>query len=196
MQRLRRALIWLGRIKYCRGFGIQSPTDYSFVRYVINEHYPYYQYKDLENKLGGLDIQTRKLCELYFRLSNFCQSPLFVDVRPESSAVAAYVTAACHKTKVLEVNDSQGYTLNLNSDPLLVRCKCHLEHISFLQDVLRRTSDGTVVVLEDIKKNRASRKIWNMLSDDKQVAAAYDLYDCGIIRKDKHRYTKKYIINF
>ena len=37
--------VWLRRIGNCRGFGIQSPADYAFVRYVVNEHWPYYQYR-------------------------------------------------------------------------------------------------------------------------------------------------------
>ena len=36
MQRLRHAFVWLMRIGHCRGFGVQSPTDYWLVRYVIN----------------------------------------------------------------------------------------------------------------------------------------------------------------
>ena len=42
--RVKRLCVWLMRIGYCRGFGIQSPSAYAFVRYVINEHYPYYAY--------------------------------------------------------------------------------------------------------------------------------------------------------
>ena len=40
--KVQRYLHWLRRIKYCRGFGVQSPSAYRFIRYVINEHYPYY----------------------------------------------------------------------------------------------------------------------------------------------------------
>ena len=35
---------WLLRCRYSRGFGIQSPSAYSFERYVVNEHDPYYAY--------------------------------------------------------------------------------------------------------------------------------------------------------
>ena len=196
MQRLRRFLIGLSRIRHSRGFGIQSPTDYSFVRYVINEHDPYYQYKDLEKVVKGLDSKTRKLCQLYFRLSNFCQSPFFVDVRPDTSAAATYVKAACGKTKVVMVDGSQQMMLEPNRGPLLLRCKSHPEDFSFLEDVFRCAQDGTILIIEDIKSNAESREVWQKLSDEKRVAAAYDLYDCGIIRVDKHRYTKKYIINF
>ena len=39
--------VWLSRINHCRGFGVQSPSAYAFIRYVVNEHYPYYAYEDL-----------------------------------------------------------------------------------------------------------------------------------------------------
>ena len=46
---------WLRRCGCNRGFGVQSPSAYAFIRYVINEHYPYYAYQELRN---GLYIST------------------------------------------------------------------------------------------------------------------------------------------
>ena len=61
---VKRWLIWIYRWRHCRGFGVQSPTDYSFIRYVINEHYPYYAYKDLAEKFPHLNHLLRKKTEL------------------------------------------------------------------------------------------------------------------------------------
>ena len=69
MNQLKRCLVWLSRIHRCRGFGIQSPTDYSFVRYVINEHWPYYAYQQFNSD----DWLVEKLGHLYFRLANWRQ---------------------------------------------------------------------------------------------------------------------------
>ena len=44
---LKRWSIWLRRAKYSRGFGVQSPSAYQFIRYVLTEHYPYYAYQPL-----------------------------------------------------------------------------------------------------------------------------------------------------
>jgi hypothetical protein len=54
----------------CLGFGIQSPKDYAFVRYVINEKWPYYAYERLGK---NDDWRTRKLGRLYMRLANWRQ---------------------------------------------------------------------------------------------------------------------------
>ena len=74
IDKIRYAFVWLSRIGNCRGFGVQSPSAYSFIRYVINEHYPYYSYSDLRVLFPNLLWKQRKLFELYFRLSNFAQS--------------------------------------------------------------------------------------------------------------------------
>ena len=69
MNRIQQGLVWLSRIDKCRGFGIQSPTDYAFVRYVVNEHWPYYAYETLKAN----SWLERKLGRLYLRLANWRQ---------------------------------------------------------------------------------------------------------------------------
>ena len=64
---------WLCRCKYSRGFGVQSPSAYSFIRYVINEHYPYYAYSELEERYEMPGRLQHKLGRLLFRLANYWQ---------------------------------------------------------------------------------------------------------------------------
>ena len=54
-------LVWLGRMRHSRGFGVQSPWAYRMVRYVINEHYPYYAYESLALSYPGLGVVERKM---------------------------------------------------------------------------------------------------------------------------------------
>ena len=89
MNQLKRCLVWLSRIHRCRGFGIQSPTDYSFVRYVVNEHWPYYAYEQFRDD----DWLTRKLGYLYFRLANYVQPQIMLADRYQR-----YWHAGCKKT--------------------------------------------------------------------------------------------------
>ena len=81
--------VWLSRIGYCRGFGIQSPADYWLVRYVINEHWPYYQYETIGRNDDWL---TRKLGRLCFRMANWRQPSVI-----ESSLFRSYLQAGCHR---------------------------------------------------------------------------------------------------
>ena len=62
-------MIWIYRWRHCRGFGVQSPSDYSFIRYVINEHYPYYAYDELYDQLN-VDKLKKKKADLLFRIAN------------------------------------------------------------------------------------------------------------------------------
>ena len=51
---------YLSRIGKSRGFGIQSPWAYSFVKDVISEKLPYYAYSDIENQYLDTREQTKQ----------------------------------------------------------------------------------------------------------------------------------------
>ncbi|WP_314787370.1 hypothetical protein [Segatella buccae] len=65
--------IWMRRIRHSRGFGVQSPWAYRFIRYVVNEHYPYYAFAELEQEMGYAGKLANKMGRLYFRLANYLQ---------------------------------------------------------------------------------------------------------------------------
>lgn len=197
MERLSRAIIWLSRIHRCRGFGIQSPTDYRFVRYVINEHWPYYRYEELACEVKGISSTQLRVCRLFFRLANYCQAEWFVDFHPTTDAYAAYVMAGCCKTKVCRAGQD-GVTLRFE-DPkktCLVRVACQQDMVPIVSGLLHDCAPGTVVVVDGIKKNRAARRAWKTFLSIPELGASYDLYYCGIIIADNRRYKKNYIINF
>ena len=91
MYKIRRLLVWLRRWKYSRGFGVQSPWAYRFIRYVVNEHYPYYAYNDLLPKYTNLPKRTLKLCRLYFRIANYWQPAICLDYGTTSDAYGTYM---------------------------------------------------------------------------------------------------------
>ena len=86
-----RWLVWLSRIHCCRGFGIQSPTDYAFVRYVVNEHWPYYAYDVLHED----DWLREKLGRLYMRLANWRQPTVIL-----SDDYLQWFHAGCHQSDI------------------------------------------------------------------------------------------------
>lgn len=65
-----RLLDYLLRIGKSRGFGIQSPWAYSFVRDVIFERHPYYAYAEIEDRC--ISKKEAKRQKLYHRLRNYC----------------------------------------------------------------------------------------------------------------------------
>jgi len=196
MKRWKRAMVWLGRIGHCRGFGVQSPSAYRFVRYVINEHAPYYAYKDLALQLPHADGLTRKLCKLYFRLSNYCQAVEYVEVAPPDDMAWQYVHAACHKTLRRTFDDADALCSQAFDTPFLARMRCCEQHMAAVRHLLAQSSEMSVVVVEGIKENRDAKSCWESLTSAEEATVTYDLYYCGIIITTKRRYKHNYIINF
>lgn len=179
--------VWLSRIAYCRGFGVQSPSDYRFVRYVVNEHWPYYAYGDLERELPDVDSRTRKLCRLYFRIANYSQPRLVVDFHPRSEAYSAYIHRGCNKAVI----ESE---LPTDGDVGLLRIDADDEGYA----VFRKAdlAKHSIMVVEGIKRNRQARRIWRQVRDDERVGVTFDLYNVGVAFFDKRRYKQNYIVNF
>ena len=171
MERLKYLFVWLSRIRHCRGFGIQSPSDYWLVRYVINEHWPYYQYATIGKGDGWL---TRKLGLLYFRLANWRQPSVI-----ESNGYRAYLEAGCRHA----VFGSSSELIILRAD----QCS------RLLPDIYNKVDDKSVLVVEDI---RSDKDLWRKIVEDERARITFDLYYCGIVLFDSMRQKQNYIINF
>ena len=176
MNQLTRLFVWLSRLHHCRGFGIQSPTDYWLVRYVLNEHWPYYQYAALGN---GDNWLRRKLGRLYFRLANWRQPQTIV-----GSGYGDYWKAGCRKATVTQ------------DMPALVELMfTDISKADQLPDMLRgRTDEHSVVVVEGLWRDQSA---WQRLvNSSERVSVTFDLYYCGILLFDPKRTKTHYIINF
>lgn len=192
MNSIKRYLIWLRRMSHSRGFGVQSPSAYRFIRYVISEHYPYYAYGDLRREYPALDWLTRKRMELYFRLANFCRTEQMVDYASDSSLLADYVQHGCRRTRVLNVYNGVLDALHM----LLVRI-CPLDGCEdFLEIALADSAQTSVFVVEDICTNPMASRMWQRLVESEKVSVSYDLYYCGIAFFDTDRHKTNYIVNF
>ena len=189
MNRLKRYLIWLLRCRHSRGFGIQSPSDYAFVRYVVNEHYPYYAYSDLRDEFPVLDSCSRKLMELYFSISNWRQADV-AGVRSDNSDVCRrYGESGCKKTKFVNADIS---CISSNDGLLFILGKNgKTDDFTFLKYLNARL---LFVIVEDIYGS--NRQIWKNLSENSSVRVSYDLYYVGLASFDKTRYKTNYKINF
>lgn len=172
MNQIKRLLIWLRRIHRCHGFGIQSPTDYSFVRYVVNEHWPYYAYDNLTDD----DWLVQKLGRLYFRLANWRRPKQML---PDD--YTKYWEAGCH---------SICFTTDIDWVEL---ARLNIEDVSLFESLLPKCDEQSVIVVEDIYDNRSR---WHDIEHDNRTGTTFDLYYCGIVFFDKNRYNHHYTINF
>lgn len=201
MNTIKRYIIWLRRMSHSRGFGVQSPSAYRFIRYVISEHYPYYAYADLRKMHPKLDWLTRRRMELYFRLANFCRTALLLDYSTDSSLLFDYVARGCRMTRVCNVV-SQRAKGNVGANWLdnvamrLVRVCPVSGAESFLEEVLAKSTSSLVLVVEDICTDDVAQRMWQQLINSPKVSVSYDLYYCGIAFFDTDRHKMNYIVNF
>ena len=172
MYRLKSWLVWLSRIHCCRGFGIQSPTDYAFVRYVVNEHWPYYAYDELHDG----DWLREKLGLLYFRLANWRQPTAMLRDDYE-----AWWQAGCKTMRL---------TTQLKQVEL---ARVDIEATADFDALLPLCNQQSVVVVENIWRNKTR---WQQIARDDRTGTTFDLYYCGIVFFDTKRYKHNYKINF
>ena len=171
MNRIQQAIVWLSRINHCRGFGIQSPTDYRFVRSVINEHWPYYQYDELGQDDDWL---TQKLGRLYLRLANWRQPATIV-----SQTAHDYLHAGCRKATITA--DA------VQADLIVAKPEASTEAL------FGKLNEQSVLVAERIWQHP---QWWRQLMERQQSRVTFDLYYCGIILFDSQRDKQHYVINF
>lgn len=177
MNRLRAAFVWLSRIRNCRGFGIQSPMDYRFVRYVVNEHWPYYAYEHLGTDDTWL---RRKLGRLYFRLANARQPQTVID----EVGVADYIQAGCANSRVITADEAK-------DDELFDMAVVPIE--TDVYRWLELCSEHAVLVLEGIHRQPS---LWHCVEYNEHVVTTFDLYYCGIVMFDKTKSRNNYKVNF
>ena len=172
MNQIKRWLVWLSRVHRCRGFGIQSPSDYAFVRYVVNEHWPYYAYDEMLDD----DWLTQKLGRFYLRLSNWRQ--------PQKMLVDDWLKwwqAGCHQTQFVTTLDR-----------VELACMDVADRVAW-DELSSKYDEHSVIVVENIYQNWER---WYDIRQDERVGTTFDLYYCGIVFFDTKRYKHHYIINF
>ena len=180
MNRLHQAWIWLRRMGHCRGFGIQSPSDYRLVRYVINEHWPYYAYDEIGRNDDRLH---RKLGQLYFRLANDLQPDTIVDLLGYED----YLHAGCHKATIIH---------HPPSTILLPPSTIHHPPLTLAPataDISSLIGNCQTLVVEGIAQQPDS---WRTIIHDERATVTFDLYYCGIAFFVPSRTKQHYIINF
>ena len=198
---IKRFIVWLRRVRYSRGFGVQSPWAYRFIRYVVNEHYPYYKYEHLAEQVYGIDKTTRKLCKFYFRLANYQQAHTFVDCYPSSSCYKIYVDAGCQKANYHRITEaiSEDELIRLFSnigEYSMVRVSLVANYRTVVDMALDHLPSSSVLIIENIKRDKEAQKYWSELISDSRTGVSFDLYYCGVLFLKNDMVKQSYIVNF
>lgn len=178
---------WLCRSKYCRGFGVQSPSAYSFIRYVINEHYPYYAYSELKERLV-MSSRQHKVGRLLFRLANYWQPEKCYCIE---SLYFPYIKAGCHKSVICSLDD----LYDSSTKKLIVLDLDHTDKDELYSSILPFCNESTLLVVLGLNHGK-NKQFWHRLQNSEYTGITYNLYYVGIIFFDKSKYKQHYQVNF
>jgi len=188
MNRIVYYIRYLLRIRHSWGFGVQSPAAYHFVRHVICQTSPYYAYEHLRNgnKKAGADFMKCKKSMLYFRVSNYAQPKICVNLLNDYDDAIKY---GCNKVKFCNDISSQD-TVDLFLGDISSLDTCDIDQL------MLKVQRKSVFVIEDIHRDKESLELWRKLISCSKVSLSFDLYYLGIIFFDSTQTKDNYIVNF
>ena len=182
---------WIHRMGYSRGFGVQSPSAYSFIRYVLTEHYPYYAYDELKMRFKSFDHATKKKGRLYFRLANYAQASHWFDYHSAEQPYAAYVHEGCRKT-IFQAIDGKTIPHTFR----IARLSMTEDYQAVYEALCKVATDDSILILEGINDNKETKAFWKRVQESQKATRTYDLFLCGIIVFDTSKHKHHYIVNF
>ena len=180
---LNRLFVFLKRIRHCAGFGVQSPTDYAFVREVIYERWPYALYAELEAQFYGTDKFLLKLSQLLLRVSNYAQASRIGIIGSLPPVMEAHLKAGCRKSEIVKIP--------IQPPSLLPRGGETLDSIGVSKKSLPREGRDRYPLLIATDLNEQ----WREYISQEHIIS-YDLYYLGIAFYDEKRYREGHVINF
>lgn len=193
---------WFRRCGLSRGFGVQSPSAYSFIRYVVNEHYPYYAYAELRDRLDLLSRREHKFGRLLLRLANFWQPDVCYT---DAYRYLPYLYAGCHFSKVKDLKDfavdaaenEDSAKTELTYQSTLVVLDLSTYDISRIAtEILPLCTSKTMLVLLNMQSRKKVNDEWIKIQNSEFTGITYDLYYAGIIFFNKSIYKQHYEVNF
>lgn len=188
--------VWLRRMGHCRGFGVQSPSAYSFIRYVVNEHYPYYAYDELRGRWPGVTDVRLKMCRLLLRLANHAQADRWAWCGTVPEPELEYIRSGCRRTVVGGIAEN-GQLSQVGFVPTAAGATERRTFTTRFVEARKGGSGGdrTMLVIEGIGHDPCAKALWKELTEDRRVSVSFDLHYCGIAFFDK-RFKQNYIVNF
>ena len=205
---------WINRKRHNGGYGIQSPSSFFFITQVLKERLPYYAYSTLDKLVGGSRRKKRHFREL-FRITNYYLPTNCISVgsseaacamalaRPSATHYAVAATGAtCDAQALLHSNgyhviDSAEQLLTLVDNigaigMLYIRANDNAD--TLIRATLPFTNNDSVIVVDGINRNKATREWWQQLVNDSTTIITYDMYSYGLLCFNKERIKQHYTL--
>lgn len=178
---------YVSRIGHMRGFGIQSPRAYAFVREVIAESLPYYAYDVIDAMNEGR--RKKQFMRLYVRIANRRQPQAYCDLTGEN--LYAVVNRGCHLMKeVHSLDDLQG------SIHLMCRLTLGQATPEMVSRIMQSANKESVLIVEQLGLTDEQQRQWEQLKQHPLVGVTFDLGPTAIVFTDTSMHKDHYKLNF
>lgn len=190
---------WLLRWRTSRGFGVQSPSAYQFIKFVVREDWAYYRYKNIESKYSESTQKQINVLKCFFRLSNFWQADIAV-MEISNSSIGEMISMGCKKTVVtnsviLPEEDYQRYIY-------IIRCEngCFRKFVSSIagSDSIERVGDRlshVMLIVTDINADEIAESEWQSIVSSDWSVRSYDVVEFGIVFFEKQMLKEHYFLD-
>lgn len=194
---LKSIMATLARLHKAGGFGIQSPTDFSFANDVINGKGEYYAYEELTR--AGKGLEGEKTNKMLFRLCNFIQPDIIITYKDTDKTATAYLHEACRHAQCICMTEA-----NATIDAQIENKKAliHFSSIASAEEIdnaMRQMpamiAEGSALIVENID-DKEKKNIWKKLKQQDCTHKTFDLYDIGIALTGKDAIRKHYKLLF
>ena len=215
---------WCKRIRHRRGYGVHSPSDFSFITNVVYEQQPFYAYKSLHHLrrvVAFLPHYREKVDKFLFRLVNFLQPSVLFEVGTGSGISVRYMMEArsemsvytfagslqdavkrilASKPSVVCVEGEALEEIRKLTDKGIVPDLVHIAHTPDYEKVFEAllpfAGPHTCFVIGKPYLTGEKKRWWKSVIDDSRTGVTFDLYDVGVVFFDKNRVKEHRVVNF
>lgn len=202
------------RLRHRRGFGVQSPWSYEFVRDVLEEKSLYYAFDDMKVVIAslGLDvgIALKHYYETLFKISNRLKPSYVLQAGISDALGICYMSLPAKKIKCCAVDSSfsemskglfghfnveyrEGDVLDICRNEIGQRGKIGIlkfplkeEYRNLYEFAIVNVDSSSLFILEDISSDEG-RILWDEVLSDERTAVTFDLGRVGLVFFDKRR---------
>lgn len=196
LERFRRIAEWVRRMPRSRGFGVQSPFAYHFVRHVAKQRHIYHGVGKLCRDHQHLTARHRRRCMFYLRMADYMRPHAVFCLGETGQAERDYVLKGWPQATFVAAEAGVVSVLQEQADEVcLVLVPTGEAARTRAMQALPLMGGSSAMIVEGIYADEASQACWQSLVASARVGVSFDLYDCGVLFFDTKRYKQNYKIN-
>ena len=192
---INKVVVWLKRMKYVKGFGIQSPSAFAFANDVINDHRKYGEYDLLQKGGKQVEAVTEKKARLMFRLSRFHKADAVWFYSQAIGCYEEYIQKGWETTLIKELKAPFSDLKDGAEARNIFYISVENDYEKTYEALRNVVNTNSFLGVDNIYRNAETRAFWQQIVADERVSFSFDLYYLGIAFFDK-RPKQNYIINF